>query len=61
MEAERAAPALRIMEDLVGSHDALNAARCFTAFLMGFITMEVDGSFDFDGSVEAASVFPYRH
>lgn len=59
MEAERAAtaPALAVMEDLVGSHDALNAARCFTAFLMGFITMEIDGNFGLGGSVEEAFSF----
>lgn len=59
METERAAAAaaLRVMEVLVGSDNALNAARCFTAFLMGFITMEIDGNFGFGGSVEEAFGF----
>lgn len=56
LEAERraAAPALRVMETLVGAKNALAAARCFTSFLTGFVTMEIDGNFGFDGSVEEA-------
>ena len=32
----------------------LAAARCFISFLTGFVTMEIDGNFGFDGPVEEA-------
>lgn len=53
-EYRAVAPALRVMEGLVGPDNALNAARCFTSFLHGFVTMEIDGNFGFGGSVDEA-------
>lgn len=59
LEAERraAAPALALMEDVVGPDHALHGARCFTSLLHGFVTMEIDGSFGFGGSVDEAFDF----
>lgn len=56
-EHRAAAPALDLMAELVGPQNALHAARCFTSLLHGFVTMEIDGSFGFGGSVDEAFDF----
>ena len=51
------APVLEEMTALVGARDALSAARLLTAFLHGFVTMEIGGEFKMGGSVDAAFAF----
>ena len=49
-----AAPALEALRDVAGADHALNAARAFTAFLHGHITMTLAGAFKLGGDVDAA-------
>ena len=50
-------PILRAAGALVGPKDALVAARTFTAWATGFISMELNGGFNLDGSVDDAWEF----
>jgi AcrR family transcriptional regulator len=52
--AELVAPLLGHLAGLVGQEHALDAARLFTAWLHGFISMELAGAFQMGGSVEKA-------
>lgn len=52
--AEAAAPVLRVVAELVGPVDALNAARTLTAWASGFLRMELAGAFRLGGDVEEA-------
>ncbi len=55
---ERAsAPVLRVAADLVGSEQALDAARLVTAWATGFLTMELAGAFRLGGDVAEAFEF----
>jgi AcrR family transcriptional regulator len=47
-------PILRAASALTGPTDTLLAARTFTAWATGFITMELNGGFNLDGSVDEA-------
>jgi AcrR family transcriptional regulator len=49
-----AAPALEALREIVGPEHALNAARTFTAFLHGHVTMILANAFQLGGDVEAA-------
>jgi AcrR family transcriptional regulator len=51
------APVLDAMRPVVGERDALSAARLFTAFLHGFVSMEIGGEFKMGGSVDVAFAF----
>ena len=51
------APLLETLTALLGHERALPAARTLTAFLHGFATMEIGGSFQFGGSVDDAFDF----
>lgn len=52
---ERAAePVLRVSRDLVGDAEALNAARLVTAWMTGFVQMELSGAFRLGGDVDDA-------
>ena len=51
------APVLEELSRLAGDSNSLAAARLFTAFLHGFVTMENDGEFQMGGSVDAAFAF----
>jgi AcrR family transcriptional regulator len=55
--ARASAPVLGAAEDLVGAAEALPAARLLTAWLVGFVSMELAGAFQLGGSVEAAFEF----
>jgi len=48
------APILTSLEDRIGPARALPAARTLTAFLHGFVSMELAGAFHLGGSVDAA-------
>ncbi|MEU8241172.1 TetR/AcrR family transcriptional regulator [Actinoplanes missouriensis] len=54
MLAEASAPVLEVTAELAGPDQALNAARLFTAWGNGFISMELAGAFNLGGDVEAA-------
>lgn len=58
-EALRSASAavLRVTAELVGEHDALNAARTVTAWVSGFVSMELSGAFRLGGDVDGAFDF----
>ena len=47
-------PIIRAAAALSGPENALVAARTFTAWATGFITMELNGGFNLDGSVDEA-------
>jgi hypothetical protein len=49
-----AAPALHALAEIVGPADALHAARLFTAFIHGHVTMLLAGSFKLGGDIDAA-------
>lgn len=49
-----AAPILAASRALVGAEHALDAARLFTAWAMGFVSMELAGSFRMGGDVDEA-------
>jgi len=51
---ETAAPALRAFAALVGEDSALSATRVFTAFLHGFISMEIAGEFRLGPGIDEA-------
>jgi len=48
------APVLRVAAELAGQERALDAARTFTAWANGFISMELAGAFRLGGDVDAA-------
>ncbi|GAA2332454.1 TetR/AcrR family transcriptional regulator [Streptomyces kunmingensis] len=52
--AHASRPVLRVMRELVGEREALDAARLLTAWVTGFIEMELNGSFRLDGDLERA-------
>ena len=52
--ARVSAPVLRVAQELVGSTDALPAARLITAWATGFIQMELAGAFQLEGDIETA-------
>ncbi|MET8320419.1 TetR/AcrR family transcriptional regulator [Micromonospora sp. NPDC005189] len=51
------APALRVAANLAGPEDALAAARTFTAWANGFISMELAGAFNLGGDLDEAFEF----
>jgi AcrR family transcriptional regulator len=51
---------LRLTVALAGEHDALEAARTLTAWAVGFISMEINGSFRLGGDVDRAWDFGVR-
>ncbi|MFI7428935.1 TetR/AcrR family transcriptional regulator [Micromonospora sp. NPDC049836] len=51
------APALRVATDLAGPQHALPAARMFTAWANGFISMELAGAFNLGGDLDEAFEF----
>lgn len=51
------APMLRVTTDLAGEAHALDAARTFTAWFTGFVSMELAGAFRLGGDVERAFEF----
>ncbi len=52
--AETTEPVLRAAAEVAGPEHALEAARTFTAWAHGFITMELAGAFNLGGDVDAA-------
>jgi AcrR family transcriptional regulator len=59
--AELVQPLLGHIAGLVGEAHALDGARLFTAWLHGFISMELGGAFQMGGSVEQAFEFGLEH
>ncbi|RZT77520.1 TetR family transcriptional regulator [Micromonospora violae] len=51
------APALRVAADLAGPEHALEAARMFTAWANGFVSMEHAGAFNLGGDLDEAFEF----
>ncbi|SIN42419.1 TetR/AcrR family transcriptional regulator [Micromonospora cremea] len=51
------APALRVAADLAGPEHALEAARMFTAWANGFVSMELAGAFNLGGDLDEAFEF----
>jgi hypothetical protein len=49
-----AAPAIAAIAELAGPENALHAARTFTAFMHGHVTMLLAGAFKLGGDVDAA-------
>lgn len=52
-----AAPIIEATRELVGEERALDAARLFTAWATGFVSMELAGSFRMGGDVDGAFEF----
>jgi AcrR family transcriptional regulator len=52
--ARAAGPVLRAARELTGEQEALNGARLLTAWVSGFIEMELNGAFRLGGDVELA-------
>jgi AcrR family transcriptional regulator len=50
-------PVLADFGEIVGREHALSAARALTAFLNGFVTLEINGSFQLGGSIDDAFEF----
>jgi AcrR family transcriptional regulator len=48
------APALRVAAEFVGADEALDAARTLTAWMNGFVSMELAGAFRLDGDIDQA-------
>ncbi|WP_235450973.1 TetR-like C-terminal domain-containing protein [Frigoribacterium sp. RIT-PI-h] len=55
--AAASAAALRVGEELVGPAHALDAARTLTAWVAGFVIMELNGGFQLGGDVGGAWAF----
>lgn len=55
------APVFRIATELAGPQHALEAARMLTAWLNGFISMELGGAFNLGGDVEEAFDYAVVH
>jgi hypothetical protein len=55
--AAAAAPVLARLSALVGDKHALDAARMLTAFLHGFVSMELAGAFKLGGDVDRAFAY----
>ena len=51
------APVMAALVALLGAASALPAARTLTAFLHGFVTMELSGNFQMGGSIDEAFAF----
>lgn len=47
-------PVLRLTKDLAGEQEGLAAARLLTAWVVGFLTMELSGAFRLGGDLEEA-------
>lgn len=58
--ARSSAAVLRVSERLAGADDALEAARTVTAWALGFLTMELSGSFQLGGDPAAAYEYGAR-
>ncbi|GAA2175203.1 TetR/AcrR family transcriptional regulator [Agrococcus versicolor] len=58
--AAAADPMLAAVRELVGDEDALDAARLLTAWLHGFVTMDLAGAFRLGGDVESAFGYGLR-
>ncbi|MFR9777256.1 TetR/AcrR family transcriptional regulator [Micromonospora sp. MS34] len=54
---QASAPALRVAADLAGPEHALEAARMFTAWANGFVSMEFAGAFNLGGDLNEAFEF----
>ena len=52
---------LRVATELAGEQHALEAARMFTAWAAGFISMELNGNFRLGGDIESAWQFGVAH
>jgi len=52
---------LRVSTELAGDEHALEAARMFTAWAAGFISMELNGNFKLGGDIESAWQFGVTH
>ena len=50
-------PVLAVARQLAGDENALSAARLFTAWIAGFVSMELNGSFRLGGDVDRAWEF----
>jgi AcrR family transcriptional regulator len=59
--AHALAPLFRIAADLAGPENALDAARTLTAWMTGFITMELAGAFNLGGDVDRAFAYGINH
>lgn len=58
---QAANPVVTASADLVGTADALHAARLFTAWATGFLQMELTGAFRLGGGVDDAFSYGIRH
>jgi len=50
-------PVLAVARQLAGDENALSAARLFTAWIAGFVSMELNGSFRLGGDIDEAWEF----
>jgi AcrR family transcriptional regulator len=55
--ARATAPVMRVAADLAGEQHVLEAARTFTAWANGFISMELAGAFKLGGDIDGAFEF----
>jgi AcrR family transcriptional regulator len=58
--AAATAPILRVTAQLAGEEHALEAARTLTAWVVGFLSMELNGRFMLEGDVQQAWEFGLR-